>query len=453
MAAICDGRGRDPRLVTPEGERRLRSFVRAIVEGASVPRTDADDLLDEMLGHLVERVEALTAEGATEDDAIRTATADFGDVGAIGLELGRTYHSRLWASTVGVLLTAREVTASRPPVVGAIRLLLVLHAIVAALIGASALLSETPVRAVVAVAASAMFIAAAVLAHRALGTGHAWALTFGVGVAAVTLLLGVVGVSNAPPGTTIIPVGAIAGAWILIWTARSGDELRPFVASSTPIGVRRGSALAAALLVPALIGTAWPDLPDPTQATAADVEMTVAMECGRRDLDINDGPVFRDHQFVALSLELRWRRVDLLPNGIGGGFRGDAGSDTAGFRLDDPQPEDPSADVFPGWTLYPNDADVHIVETGESAGWWGSWGPSDALIPPTMNAFTVATNNATFRAGQRVRIVWTMGPSAQETRPWPDAQVAYAHLDRFALFARVRCGEQAAGYKKGVPVP
>ena len=440
--------------MTPEGEARLRSFVRAIVDGGSVPRTDADDLIEEMLGHLAERVVALTADGASEDDAIRTATAEFGDVGAIGLELGRTYHSRLWASTVGVLLTAREVPANRPRVVGALRLLLALQAIFAALLGATALLSETPVRAVVAVAAAAMFIAAAALAHRALGSGHAWALTFGVGVAAVTLLLGVAGVSNAPPGTTTIPVGAIAAAALLMWVGVSGDELRPFVASSPPIGRRRGSALAAALLVPTVIGTAWPGLPDPTQATAADVEMTLSMACGRRDFQLPDGPLLRDRQFADLTVDLFWRRADVLPGGIGGLTGGFGGGDTAGFRIIEPPPiEFEGGGAMPTWMLDVMEPKVIVAETGEVAGWFGSTSPSDAFIPDTMGSFTVGVETDRIRANQTIHIGWSLGPTQDGTQPWPRAEVAYAHLDRFVLIGDVTCGGRTKATANRQPAP
>jgi hypothetical protein len=440
--------------VTPEGEHRLRSFVRAIVEGASIPRTDADDLIDEMLGHLVERVETLTAEGATEDDAIRTATAEFGDVGAIGVELGRTYHSRLWASTVGALLAAREVPANRPRVVGALRLLLALQAILAALLGASALLAETPVRAVVAVAASAMFIVAAALALRAIGTGHAWALTFGVGVAAVTVLLGVAGVSNAPPGTTTIPVGAIAAAGLLMWVAVSGDELRPFVATSPPIGRRRGSALAAALLVPTVIGTAWPGLPDPTQATAADVEMTLSMACGRRDLQLPDGPLLLDRPFADLTVDMFWRRADLLPGGISGLTGGARGGDTAGFRITEPPPiEFDGGGAMPTWMLDVPAPKVVVVETGEVAGWFGATSPSVALIPDTMGSFTVGVETDRIRTNRTIHIGWSLGPTQDATQLWPRAEVAYAHLDRFVLIGDVTCGERTKGTADRQPGP
>jgi len=62
-------------------------------------------------------------------------------------------------------------------------------------------------------------------------------------------------------------------------------------------------------------------------------------------------------------------------------------------------------------------------------------------------------DNARVRSADTVRWSWTMSPSADETRAWPDAEVAYAHLDRFVLFARARCGEHVLGTERGVPLP
>jgi hypothetical protein len=439
--------------MTPEAEDRLRAHVSWIVQGAALPRPDADDLTEEMLGHLIERAEALIAGGAEEDDAIRAAIADFGGVAALSEELGRTYHSRLWASTIGVLLTTQGATSTPPGPVRALRLLMTVEALLWTALGAIALTTETPVHAIMAVAASVVFIGAAVLAHRALGAGQAWALTFAIGLAVVTVVLGLVGMVSAPAGTTTISITAIAAAAILVGLAGSWEQVSRFVAGSRPIGRRLELALAAALVGPALIGTALPGLADPSQAAAPDVEMRLAMDCGRRDLQIPEGPLLRDHRYADLTVDLFWRRSDLLPNGLGSLLGSSGGGDTAGFRILDPPPIPmDGGGGMPTWMLDPTPPSVNVVETGEVAGWFGSTSPSIALIPDTMGSFTVGIENDRIAARRTIRIRWSIGPQEGD-QPWPLAEVAYAHLDRFLLIGQVACGQRTTGSAGRAPAP
>ena len=83
----------------PQIEQALRAHVGAIVDRARVPPAARDDLAEELFGHLVERWRAHVADGLAEDEAAQTAIAEFGSAGSLGREFGRTYHSRMWAST------------------------------------------------------------------------------------------------------------------------------------------------------------------------------------------------------------------------------------------------------------------------------------------------------------------------------------------------------------------
>ena len=322
--------------MTPEAEQRLRAHVRSIANAALLPWSAAEDVSEEMLGHLVERVEAAIANGIPEPDAVQAALTDFGGVAAIGTALAETYHSRLWVSTVGVLLTAKEDTATRPGAITGLRLLLAFQFATAAVFGCLALIGATPVRAVVAATLSLASAAAAVIAYRGLGIGQAWAVRFSVAAAAVMVFLGLVEMSSTQAGTTTISISAIAAGIVLVWLWGSSEQVGRFVAGSRSIGRRLGVALTATLLAPVLVAGVYPNLPDPTQAGPSDVDMTLTMACGRRDLQMQDGPLLRDRQFADLTVDMLWRRSDLLPGGLGGLVGGFPAGDTAGFRIIEP---------------------------------------------------------------------------------------------------------------------
>jgi hypothetical protein len=443
--------------VTPTGEEGLEAFVRSVVRRASIPRKVADDVAEEMRGHLVERSEALIAGGATEDDAVERAIADFGPASDVGDELGRTYHSRLWLSTVGVLLAAGDPTASPPGAIRALRLLLALNATLVAAVGVVVILAETPVLALLTAMASAVFVTAVSLAYRGLGIGRGWALTFAVGVAFVLIGSGFLQIGNAPEGTTTIPVEAIVAGAILLWVYLSWDRVRAFIQHGRPIGPRLGSAMAGALLGPTLVFVTLPHLADPTQASASDVDMRLAMACGRRDLQIPDGSLVRDRQYADLTVDLFWRRSDVMPHGVGSLFGSSAGGDTAGFRILEPAPiAIEGGGAIPVWTLdipaQPTPS-VTVVETGEVAGSFGATGISEALIPRTMGSFTVFVDEAPIQSGRTIRITWSIRPDQDGAQPWPRIEVAYAHLDRFLLLGQVACGEHTTGSADATPAP
>jgi hypothetical protein len=442
--------------MTPDAWERLRAHAQSIVHGASVPPADAADLTEEMLGHLIERSNALMSGGAAEDDAILTAIAEFGEVPAVSGELGRTYHSRLWVSTIGVLLTAREITPAPPGAIGGLRLLIVVEAALWTILGAVAIATETPLRAVVAAGASVVFVGSAVVAHRGLASGQAWAVRFSIALAFATIGFGLLEASNAPAGTTTIPLTAFAAAGVLLWVAGSWRQVTAFVEGSRPIGRRLEMALAAALLGPVLLGVAFPGLADPTQAGPADVDMRLSMVCGQRDLQLPaGGPLVRNRQYADLRADFFWRRSDVLPLGLAQVLGSTAGAgDTAGFRIIEPPPIDfENGGAMPRWMLDTPAPTVTVADTGEVAGWFGATSPSVALIPGTMGSFTVGVEPDRIRSGQTIHIGWSLGPTQDGGQPWPSAEVAYAHLDRFVLLGQVGCGQQTTGSAGRQPAP
>ena len=102
--------------MAPLAETNLRAHIADILAAGGIPGTVRDDLAEELYGHLVERVVALRAEGISEADAVARAIADFGGVDQLSGDLRSVYHSRLWASTIGVLLPAMAAPDHRPGV-------------------------------------------------------------------------------------------------------------------------------------------------------------------------------------------------------------------------------------------------------------------------------------------------------------------------------------------------
>jgi len=360
--------------VTPEGEERLRAQVERIVRAGVVPRRSRADVAEEMLGHLSEAVERLRAAGADEHAAIDQALGDFGETDVVADELARTYHSELWLSTIGVLVGGREDLPKAPGAIVALRLVLWLDMALAAITAWLALANGTPVRAVLVAIGAIAYGAGAALALRGLLAGRRWAFRYAIGV--LFLMVGSAWLDidvGTRAGRSVIPVSGIVAACILVYAWASLDRIREFLAGSTPITSRLSLTLGATLLGSVATGLTGATIMDPTQATARDLDMTVAMICGRKDLESGEG-VLRDRQVVTVTVDLRWRRVDALPFGLAGAVNGDAGSDTSGFRFDDPEPEEPDADgqFIPGWTLFSTQADVRVVETGAQVGGWGA---------------------------------------------------------------------------------
>jgi hypothetical protein len=228
-----------------------------------------------------------------------------------------------------------------------------------------------------------------------------------------------------------------------------------FIEGSLPIGRRLEMALAAALLGPVLLGVAFPGLPDPTQAGSSDVDMRLSMACGRRDLQSPDGgPLIHDRQYADLTVDFFWRRSDLLPEGLSHVHGTTDAGDSAGFRIIEPAPLDfENGGAMPSWMLDTPTPTVTVAETGEVAGWFGSTSPSVALIPDTMGSFTVGIELDRIQSGRTIHIGWSLGPSQDGGQPWPRAEVAYAHLDRFVLLGQVGCGEHATGGAGRRPAP
>lgn len=427
--------------MTSEIADRLRAHAAAIVAGAGVPEPARSDLEEELYGHLVERWRAHMADGLGTTEAGNRAIEDFGSRADLGREFGRTYHSRLWASTIGVLLPAIAPAEARPPVIGWLRFVVGLT-IVATAIWVLALPAMTPLRALGSGVALAIGLTGLVLAFQALGRGQRWALLYAVGVTVLLLIVDLAGVivPERPPASVTIPLGAILAAGVLLAVLQNWERLQAFVASSTRLSRGLAVLLAIALLGPAAVPRVLAAIPDPTQATAADLALLLSLTCDRGDVPQQGGPTLVDTQRATLVIDTTWSRTDLLPHGMVGVVTRPDDADTSGFRVIAPAP----------WSwVWAGAPTIVETTTGARAGWWGSSSPSVALLPQANMAGsdTVAIDPQAIRPNHTIRTTWVL---VGETH-WPRIEVMYAHLDRFVVAGTVGCGETVQG--RPIPLP
>lgn len=421
----------------PETAGRLRAHAERIVAAAGVPARARDDMTDELHGHLLERAATLVTEGHDWTDAADRAIAALGGVDELAPDLATAFHSRLWSSTIGVLLPAIAPREDRPTVIGWMRLALVVGMVLLVVALGVAILRATPVHLVLLVASRLLGLAGLLLAFEGLARGQRWALWYGIAFAAQLVLFGVIDVVQATgTGSLHIPVGGLLGAGILLAVASAWDRLRQFVAGSRPLGRGLTALVVASILAPLLVTPATA-LPDPTQASADDLRLTVSVTCDRGDVAEAGFPVLHDVQRVRIEADMAWRRGDLLPNGVDGLINPTHYGDTAGFRLLDGA----MGEVIPEWILVADASGVIDVSSGEVAGWFGATSPSVGLLPETIGSFTVGIDPGAIQDGRTLRSTWLLVPSADGDVAWPRVEVAYAHLDRFLLMATAECGD------------
>jgi hypothetical protein len=430
----------DP-VLSEEALERVRDHVATIIGVAWVPGEQRADLADELLGHLVERTAALRADGLNETDAIARAIAGFGTPEDVGSDLARTYHSGLWASTIGVLLPAVALRDGRPGVVGWIRFGMFLAFVIGLAGGIFAVGTSSPVRAVVLFLLAAPGVALMPIAFRAVGRGQRWALWYGLGMAGEFVFIGVVElVTPRGDGSVTYSLTGILGLGILVTAWLGRQRLAGFVAGSRPIGRRMASGVGVALLAGFAAFPISRAVPDPTQATPADLTMTASLTCERTVCS----------QRLTLTMDTTWQRDELLPWGMGGAWASWVLGDTAGFAFDGqrPRPFDWTLDTTDKWP-------VRDLATGEPAGWFGSGARSGELIPMAAETFTVEIPSGEIRPHRTIRTTWPFisALGVGDNAPWPRVTVTYAHLDRFTMTASVGCGETVHGMPNEAPTP
>ena len=334
---------------------------------------------------------------------------------------------------------------ARPAVVGWLRFVIGL-AIALAAIGLTLLVTAPPLVMLGDGLALGYGLWWLVRAFSALQAAQRWALWFSIGVLLDFVLYGIGSVvAPAEPGSVTIPLGAILAAGVLLGVRSSWPRLTDWVAESPRISAGLAAALVAALLLPAIVPPVLSAALDPTQATNDDVSVRMAMVCEQGDIPGSSShPQLTDVQSVTLTVDLTWRRTDLLPNGIAGLVTNATAIDAVAFAVataGSPADEDP-------WVLV--EGKVVDPETGEVIGGYAAGQPSQDHVPVEMRIWQQGFDISPLRAGRTVRASWTFIPSIG-TREGPSADVVYVHLDRFMLAGHVACGETSIAVPADLP--
>jgi hypothetical protein len=433
---------------------RLRDHVESILASSSVPSADREEIAEELYGHLWQRWQDALAAGATALEAVETAIRSFGEASQLGHEMTGAYHSRLYATTIGVLLPAAATPSGQPSGYRGLRLLLALMAIVQfVLVGI--LIGLTPVRAAVFVLAAGLSIALSVLAFRAFGRAQRWALRYCQFVLAMVLVQGAASIFSAPPGGLTIPILGVLGLCML--GPVLGPQMAEWFSHSRPIGRGLTIALVAATAVGYGLPFVASALPDPTQVSASDLDLQVAAVCTR---DASGGVTA-----IEVSTRLRWSRLDLFPYGLGhrdipenlldgfvsvisevGGKNAEPSTAQVGVQrqffgymqdpMEPPQVTSPDGSVVDATVFatpvrllafYPDSVmsdGIEFAQGGLHAAW-------------------------TYEIAYRYR--WTSGVGPAPTDPL--VVVWYVHLDRFVVQALASCERPGSGVPMELPYP
>ncbi len=434
-----------------EPTARLRAHAGSILASSSVPAAEREDLAEELYGHLWQRWQDALAAGASASEAVETAIRSFGQASRLGREMTGAYHSRLYSTTIGVLLPAVAAPPGQPA--GLLNMWLLIGVVAVfqlALVGT--LVNLTPVRAVVFALSAGLSVALSVLAFRALGRAQRWALRYSQFVLALLLVESaatIIGVLDQPLELFTGPILALFALWVL--DPAIGGEMAEWFSHSRPLG--RGPAIV--LVVAVAAGFGLPPLatvmPDPTQVSASDLDLQVSAACTRdADGGVTD---------IEVTTSLQWSRLDLLPYGLG-------------------QPETPerfldrvASGVLPyggasasewrtAWIAVPSYVSSYQFEGVHADSPDGSGAQATAVrsiyVRWAGTGMGVQFLHGEPHAGQTYTIVHRLHwprPAVDDEPPPVDPLVAvwYLHLDRFVVQAVANCDQSGTGVLVGSP--
>ena len=432
---------------TPEPS--LRAYVESILAGSSVPAADREDIAEELYGHLWQRWKDAADGGANTAEAVETAIRSFGEPGQLGREMTGAYHSRLYATTIGVLLPAVAPPPGKPWGFRRLRMLFVLVALVELILLWVSLVQLTPVRAAVSASGAVLVLTLDVLAFRAFGRGQRWALRYCQFVLAMVLIQGAASIFSGPPGGFTIPIMGIVGLWML--GPAIGSQVAEWFSHSRPIGPAMALALAAAIGTGYLLPYVATAVPDPTQASAADLDLQVSAVCTR---DASGGVTAID-----VDTRLRWDRLDLFPYGLGQGdvanswFDGlETGLSRSGGRN--------SVDWRAAWISISSDLpygfdDPQFASPNGSVDGLLQVGPPQSLV--RLDPYVPGSEGIEFTPGG-LHAGWTY--EIKQRHQWygsdpaptdPLVTIRYAHLDRFVVQALASCDRPGSGVQMQLP--
>jgi hypothetical protein len=424
----------------PTPAERLRGHVDRILDRSSVQQSDREELIEELYGHLWQRWQDGMAAGLATDEAADAAIAGFGEPDRLGRDMTSAYHSRLYASTIGVMLPVVAASGDKPHGYGMARLFLFLIGAVEALtvIGVLVLNRLTPVRMLTAELMMLAAVSVTVLAYRALARSQRWAVVYVKFLVLVYVAYCVIQVFVPP--TTISITGILVA--IFVFPAAFDARLTEWVAASRRTGPVVGAVIVASVLMGIAANPLAAAMPDPTQASPADLSMTVHIDCTRTAGRVTSGTV---------TATFRWARTDFLPEGFRPGM---SQTDAIGAAST-------SADTFhPNLETFPNGLMDEVVAQ--------SWTYVDAESGKTADAGMFELASAPFAFGviqagvdpSSIRAdrdyVATLGFVSQDASGLPDDplfRIAYDHQGRWGVQAFATCGQTGVGRSVTTPDP
>jgi hypothetical protein len=442
-------------------ESRLQAHVEATIASARVPRQVRDDLAEELYGHLWTRWQEAIGSGLDEQAAAESAIRSFGSAQRLGIEMTAAYHSRLYASTIGVLLPAVAGSADRPAGVGRLQAMLLIPMLGVVVAAAGELGSLTPGRAVLAVIGVAAAVSMSLASFLALGRGQRWALRYAQILLFLALAFAVDTLATMPANTFELPIAGLLGLYCL--GPALGAQMKEWTATSRPLGKLMGPLVVLAVVAGLSLPFAAPILPDPTQIGPGNLDLRLSVACTR---DAGGYVTALD-----LTTEFRWDRLDLLPSGVKGGLKTLVGRNTdgdglvlgvlpgAGPKLHEYTSKwlDPPAN-FSSATWPGGNATLEELRDNDAVvGSW-QWGGPEPQLAETTGRFyyaDVETISASmlqtghqYALRQRVLPSSIAGASADRD---PLVFIRYQHLDRFVVEAVATCGQPGIGVPVAIP--
>ena len=442
-------------------ESHLRAHVEATLVSARVPRQVRDDLAEELYGHLWTRWQEAIVSGLDEQAAAESAIRSFGSAQRLGVEMTAAYHSRLYASTIGVLLPAVAGSADRPAGLGRLQALLLVPILGTVAVAAGELGSLAPGRAILALIGVAAAASMSLASFLALARGQRWALRYAQILLFLALAFAVDTLVTTPANTYQLPIAGLLGLYCL--GPALGADIKKWTAASRPLGKVLGPLVVLTIAAGLSLPFAAPILPDPTQVGPGDLDLRLSVACTR---DAGGYVTALD-----LTTQFRWDRLDLLPSGVKGGLKTLVGRSTDGDGLVlgvlpgagphlyeynsewlDP-PSDFSSATWPGG----NATLEELRDNGAVVSSWQWGGPEPQLAETTGRIYyaDVETISASLlQAGHQYALRQHVLPSsiagASADRD-PLVFIRYQHLDRFVGEAVASCGQPGIGVPVAIP--
>jgi hypothetical protein len=425
-----------------EAEAILWAHVDGILDRSAVPAADRDELAEELFGHLWQRWRDEVAAGLEIEAAAAVAIESFGGADELAPGMTRAFHSRLFASTIGVLLPAVVPPDDRPYGFTRSRFLLGLAALFTA--GGIVVYAWnqplTPIRELIFLVVNAFSLAMLVLAYRALERQQRWALLLIQLLATAIVVSGLADFFFKPITINVVAVLAL----FVLWVVRN-EEMAEWVANSRPVGIGLGLAIAAAVVLPYVTQPVLASLPDPTVASADDLAMRVTVTCEHVPDGVTGGSV---------QVDLRWNRTDLLPYGpIGAIYGGMSSTDNLGLSSVSGLEYSGPPFQFPQGQqegLGYSASSFVDAETGLDAG-ASVWAYSGS---PFFQVGSEGTpiDPGTIVAGRPYRGTYDF--QLQQPAPTEDApvfQIRYDHQHRWGVEAVAACGQTVDGQSVTTP--